>query len=218
MGVMLIVLDLDDTLYLERDYVRSGFHAVGKWVSEKVGIRGFFEDAWGFFEKGERGTIFDRVLESRDLLKQKLVLQMVEIYRSHDPDIHFLPDAQAFLQRTEKNNLALITDGPSISQWAKISALKLDRYIKNILVTEDLGPGWNKPNPAAFRKIQGDLNSESCCYVADNPQKDFTGPLELEWSRSVRIRREGSLHFNVPTPEGCIEIESLDELSDSVKM
>jgi len=215
---MLIVLDMDDTLYLEMDYVRSGFRAVDRWVHKELGIKHFFEDAWGFFEKGERGTIFNRVLESRDLLKQKIVLQMVEIYRSHDPDIHFLPDAEAFLQRTEKNNLALITDGPSISQWAKIRALKLDRYIKNILVTDDLGPGWNKPNPAAFRKIQGDLNSESCCYVADNPQKDFSGPLVLGWNRSVRIRRVGSLHFDIPTPEACVEIESFDELPDSVKM
>ena len=32
LGVEAIVLDIDDTLYLERDYVRSGFDAVGRWA------------------------------------------------------------------------------------------------------------------------------------------------------------------------------------------
>lgn len=215
---MLIVLDMDDTLYLEREYVRSGFHAVGKWIFEEVGIRGFFEDAWRLFEDGVRGNIFDRVLENRGIMDDSLVLLLVRVYRSHEPEIKMLPDAKAFLQSRSRSNLALITDGPSVSQWAKIRALKLEQYIGKVIVTDDLGPGWSKPNPEVFRKTQGDLSSESCCYVADNPQKDFAGPSFLGWSRSVRIRREGSLHFDLPTPEGCIEIESFNELPVSVKM
>ena len=32
----LVVLDIDDTLYLERDYVRSGFAAVGTWARDRA--------------------------------------------------------------------------------------------------------------------------------------------------------------------------------------
>ena len=32
------MLDVDDTLYLERDYVRSGFRAVGQWAAEASSV------------------------------------------------------------------------------------------------------------------------------------------------------------------------------------
>ena len=124
---MLIVLDLDDTLYLERDYVRSGFHAVGKWIFEEVGIRGVFQDAWRLFEDGVRGNIFDRVLENHGIKDGRLVQRLVGLYRSHEPKIKMLPDAEAFLESQRRGSLALITDGPSESQWAKIRALKLEQ-------------------------------------------------------------------------------------------
>ena len=38
-----VVFDVDDTLYLERDYVRSGFRAVGVWASRWLGLSGFAE-------------------------------------------------------------------------------------------------------------------------------------------------------------------------------
>ena len=38
-----LVLDIDDTLYLERDYVRSGFKCVGEWVNDRLGLSEFSE-------------------------------------------------------------------------------------------------------------------------------------------------------------------------------
>jgi hypothetical protein len=35
------VFDIDDTLYLERDYVRSGFEAVGRWAVKWIQIEDF---------------------------------------------------------------------------------------------------------------------------------------------------------------------------------
>ena len=35
-SVRCVVFDVDDTLYLERDYVRSGFHAVAQWMAPVV--------------------------------------------------------------------------------------------------------------------------------------------------------------------------------------
>src|SRR5690606_41459193 len=45
----------DDTLYLERDYVRSGFHAVGEHLRRTHGVDGFSRRAWELFESGHRG-------------------------------------------------------------------------------------------------------------------------------------------------------------------
>ena len=54
----LFVFDLDDTLYPERDFVRSGFLAVDEQVRARLGREGFLKTARARFERGERGKIF----------------------------------------------------------------------------------------------------------------------------------------------------------------
>ena len=49
-----LVFDLDDTLYLERDFARSGFAAAGDWLQQELGIGGFAETGWRIFEAGDR--------------------------------------------------------------------------------------------------------------------------------------------------------------------
>jgi len=207
---VLIVLDLDDTLYLERDYVRSGFQAVDEWLKIHRSFDDFFGDAWALFENGKRKTIFNMVLEGRGLFDAYLVKELVEIYQTHTPLITLEQDAEEFLLNHHKEELALITDGSSVSQWSKIKALNIEKYIGTIIVTDDLGPDYSKPNPEAFIKIQGSLPGSACVYIADNPLKDFIAPASLGWMSSIRVRRAGSLHYDVPTPDDCIEVLSLE--------
>ncbi|MEL7208731.1 MAG: hypothetical protein AAGK32_10970, partial [Actinomycetota bacterium] len=47
-----MVFDIDDTLYLERDYVRSGFNAVGEHVESQFGTAGVGRRAWELFIEG----------------------------------------------------------------------------------------------------------------------------------------------------------------------
>jgi putative hydrolase of the HAD superfamily len=208
----MLVFDLDDTLYLERDYVRSGFVAVDEWLQCHHSVYGFFDQAWSFFERGVRGSTFNQVLKGMGIEDQQLIRDMVDIYRGHTPDISLLPDSRDFLQRYPKNQMAIITDGPGMAQRSKIRVLGLENRIGQLIVTEDLGQGYNKPCTAAFQRVQGRYKSASCVYIGDNPLKDFQGPLSLHWSPPLRIRRPGSLHFDLPTPEGCIEIESFNDL------
>lgn len=205
----MIVLDLDDSLYLERDYVRSGFHAVDQWLKDKLWFEGFFSEAWTLFGRGERRIIFNKVLEGRGIFDANLIKELVEVYRSHMPLITLETDAEEFLCRCCPEDLALITDGPAISQRAKIKALNIEKYVGTIIVTDDLGPNYSKPNPEAFERIQGSLPGSACVYIADNPLKDFIAPISLGWKRSVRVRRHGSLHYDIPTPDDCIETQSL---------
>lgn len=44
-----IVLDLDDTLYPERDYVLSGFQAADAWVKARYDVGGFADRALALF-------------------------------------------------------------------------------------------------------------------------------------------------------------------------
>jgi putative hydrolase of the HAD superfamily len=211
-----IVLDLDDTLYLERNYVRSGFQAVDHWLKIYRSFEGFFDEAWSLFESGARGTIFNMVLEGRGLRDANLVKDLINVYRSHMPLISLESDAVEFLCSYRLEELALITDGPAISQWAKIKALNIEKYIGTIIVTSDLGSNYSKPNPASFERIQGTLDGNECVYIADNPLKDFIAPASLGWMSSIRIRRTGSLHYYVSTPDNCVEAISLSDVDPSL--
>jgi putative hydrolase of the HAD superfamily len=207
---------MDDTLYLERDYVRSGFLAVDGWLATNCGIEGFFHQAWRFFEIGARGTIFNRVLEIHGIYDPVIIKKLVDVYRRHKPNIGLSPDARRFLIKHNKETLALITDGPAVSQWAKIKALNLENHVDKLIVTEELGLGCCKPNIKPFLLAQEGFDPDTCIYIGDNPSKDFQGPKNLNWRQSVRIRREGSLHYNQLTPIDCVEISSFDELTEKI--
>ena len=208
---MLYVLDIDDTLYLERDYVRSGFIAVGRWLAETQNIEDFFEHAWALFESGARGNIFDTVLEDLGFFNKDLVSELVCFYRAHHPDISLQADAIEFLKEHKQDDLAIITDGYSCAQREKIRALNLEQYVDKIIVTDDWGKEFWKPNPNAYILAQGRCSPKECVYIADNPLKDFEAPVKLGWAPSVRIRRKESLHYEIDTPESCIEIDLLTD-------
>ena len=212
-----LVLDVDDTLYLERDYVHSGFLSVGESVHAELGLSGFGERAWEEFQAGRRGDIFDRCLISFDVEPEPSVIRrLVEVYRDHEPTIGLLADAAVFIgdARATGCPLAVITDGPVQSQRAKVHALGLSQIAAPVVLTSELGPDAGKPSPVAFRLVQRELGieAERLVYVADNPAKDFAAPAELGW-RTVRVRRHLSLHVDVPSgPDVELEVEDLHGL------
>lgn len=216
--VRCIVFDIDDTLYLERDYVRSGLNAVGVWVQEQLRIENFSERAWKLFEEGIRGTIFDRTLESFGRATSPTTIkELVRVYRTHKPAIRLLPDAEKCMAHLQnKFRLAGITGGPLDSQQAKIRALGLTRWLSPILTLAELGQQITKRQARAFEEIESQtgLNGNECAYVADEPINDFVAPKILGW-RTVRIRRHGSLHEQTPSGDNIDhEIASLNELRD----
>jgi putative hydrolase of the HAD superfamily len=218
--VTLIAFDIDDTLYLERDYVASGFVAVGDYVSSRLGVSDFADRAWELFAKGARRTIFNDVLTELDIEQSQGLLEaLVETYRRHSPSIQLLGDAREALDTTGRYaRLAVVTDGPSHSQWAKVRALGLIRWTRHIVVTADLGPQFVKPSPLAFLSLQETLSEHpsSCYYVADNPLKDFSGPKRLGWT-TLRVRRPGSLHEAKDSATDVDdEVASLDEVSKNL--
>jgi putative hydrolase of the HAD superfamily len=193
----LVVFDIDDTLYLERDYVRSGFAAVGAWARTELGVADLGARAWADFEAGVRGRIFDEALAACGVRANgSLVTQLVDVYRSHAPAIELLDDVRAWLAAHPADvALAVVTDGPLTSQRNKAAALGLAGWADPIVFTEEFGSERGKPHPAAFECVEAatGLAGAACAYVADNPAKDFAGPRCRGW-RTVRVRREGGLH------------------------
>lgn len=231
-----VVFDLDDTLYPEREYAFSGFAAVARAFADKLGDPARAEaDMRRLFETEHRPRVFNAIVAERGRCDAAaLVPRMVEVYRSHRPAIHLHSDADGLLFRLRANyKLGLITDGGAITQWAKIGALNLRCRLDEIIVTSELvsvGRGqvdmvpsasvlstaFAKPHPRAFELIAERLGvaAGECCYVADNPTKDFVAPNVLGWL-SVRVcRRDGIYNEAVVAPGGQPQhrIDSLDAL------
>jgi len=192
-----VVFDIDDTLYLERDYVRSGFTAVGAYL----GIGDFAAVAWQLFLDGGRHDTFNRTLEILGMPAGRIAVpDLVSVYRSHAPDIVLLPDAQLTLAAVTAGGAAcaVITDGPEASQRAKADALRLADYSSELVFTAALGEGFGKPHPLGFERAMQGNRRDHHVYVADNPHKDFIAPRSLGWA-TVRIRRPGGLHHDAPS-------------------
>lgn len=183
-------------MFLERDYVRSGFKAVEIWAARWLQLSDFADRCWAEFNEGKRGNIFDLVLRQAGWEENpNLVAAMLAIYRTHMPSIELLPDARDALKALEGScPIAVITDGPVTSQSRKIEALGIDSIASPVILTELMGSLYRKPHRGAFEQIARDFSDRTYVYIADNPLKDFNAPRALNW-KTIRIRRRGSLHF-----------------------
>lgn len=209
MNHLCVVFDIDDTLYLERDYIFSGFAAVAPWAQAWLGIDDFGQRCREAHEAGVRGSVFNRVLnDSGVAASPESIAALLSIYRAHLPAISLCADAREMLtQASRRWPVAVITDGPALSQSRKADALELRQFATPILLTELLGPECSKPSAVAFRKVEECIRANHYVYVADNPSKDFIAPRNLGW-RTVRIRRPEGLHFAVDG--GCVDVEFPD--------
>lgn len=191
-SIQTVILDIDDTLYLERDYVKSGFYAVGKALQ----MPEFGQKCWSLFHAGVRGNTFDLAKADFPQISSP-TSELVRIYREHKPDIQLCSDAKSFIESTSCR-LGLVSDGPVASQRAKYQALGLVPWIDCPIFTQEIGAP--KPALCAFQLVAWTLNTPetACVYIADNPHKDFAGPKALGM-HTIRIRRPGSLHESTPS-------------------
>ncbi len=202
-----VIFDLDDTLYSERDYVRSGFRA----VSEALG--GNYEDKLtGFFIEGKKPI--DELL--KELKCEEKKEEMLEVYRKHKPQIKLYDGVRDTFQALKKANvkIGIITDGRPEGQRNKIEALGLDT--DDLIVTDELGgEQFRKPCDIAFRILQNRwrLAPEEIVYVGDNPDKDFQAPDQLGM-RSVYFRNSDGLYSG----EVVDNRETIERIEDLLKI
>ncbi len=217
-----LVLDLDDTIYLEREYVQSGFRAVAEYLEEEgvTSADAIFDSLWGHFSRGGRGDAFDRLMEQFDIASDTAsVNTLVSLYRDHDPRIGLAEPGPFSELLNAPVVLALISDGWLDTQKAKLRALDLDDSFSAVVFTDQWGRDYWKPHHRAFERVERDLglDGKALAYVADNPAKDFIAPNQREWL-TVRLRLPGQLHYadepEAPTASPAREVSSLAQLLD----
>ena len=201
-----VVLDLDDTLYPEYGFVRSGFRAVAEAFADVLGEPGAAAERMWQLQRGDHaGHVFDIMLEDLGVEpSEPVVRRMIDTYRRHRPMIRLFDDAAAFLDAAAgRRRLALLSDGPAVMQRGKVDALGIAGRFEVVVFTDEHGPGFAKPGPRGFEWIAErlDVRHDDCAYVADNPVKDFVAPNALGWL-TVRVRRPDGVYADRSAPAG----------------
>lgn len=217
-----VLLDLDDTLYPEREFARGGFRAAAESLAAAVHRPAdeLFAICWQRFETGVRGSIFDGILAELNVPHDTtLIDKLVRAYRLHEPQLVLFDDADRLLtSMASQYGLGLLTDGPADVQRRKVKALGLPRRIEAIVYSDDFGREHWKPSPIPYLELLRKLHVDPshAVYVGDNPKKDFIGARRLGL-QTVRIRRPQTEHGHLeaqPGFEADHEIATLDLLPE----
>lgn len=209
-----VIFDLDDTLYDEIDFCRSGFLAAAKHVttlSDAYSADEVFAAMWQSFITGDCGSTFNVALAALGIsYDDNMIGKLVEIYRTHLPTLTLPPESRTTLDSLHGSyTLGLLTDGFLPTQRLKVQALGIEHYFKAIMYTEELGRQFWKPSPRGFELLLERLQAQAqeTVYVADNATKDFIAPNRLGLLTIQLLRPSGLYRQPSPLPQAAPKLK-----------
>jgi len=216
---LIIAFDLDDTLYEEFTFVKSGLDSVSNYLYKKYSIP--VKDSTNFLHYelvNGREKILDKLLVKFKLYNKQEVRKCLSIYRAHYPKIQLFPQANLVLERFKNIPIYVITDGNKIVQKNKIIALGIPKKIKSYVLTSHYGLKNAKPSPYCFLHIckKENIKPSEFIYVGDNPNKDFVGIKPLGF-KTIRVLSGRYKHIKkYKKYEAEVTINSLSELTNEL--
>jgi putative hydrolase of the HAD superfamily len=220
MSGLVLVFDLDDTLYPERQFALSGFAAAANWAEAELGIAGLAADMTRLLDRGHLGELFRIALTERlPEHRPEHLAGLLEAYRNHEPQLALFDDASWALRHfSGQAKLGLITDGTHHVQAKKVKALGIAPHFQEIVYTHALGGrAFSKPHPMSYEKVEQALAAEGgrLVYVGDNPSKDFIVPNARGWT-SIMVERPQSrrIHAGVQVAAGGAPQHTIASLTE----
>ena len=190
-----VVFDLDDTLYSEKEYIKSGYRRIAELLPQ---VDSAADKLWDAFLS--KKPAIDEVLHREHIFSDDLKSACLQAYRQHMPDIHLYSGIRDLLValRQKGIQIGILTDGRPEGQRAKLQALGLYDLVDSVLITDELGGSqFRKPCDLPFRIMQARLGVpfESILYVGDNPAKDFHAPkvLGMQW---LHFANEDGIYYS----------------------
>ena len=178
-----VIFDLDDTLYSQKEYMRSGLRAVSEHLPQ---VRNCYNRMCAALEKGQMPV--ETVLREEHLDTPETLRECLDLFIEHEPKISLYPGVEELLRKLhrQKKYLAVITDGKPSMQHKKIQALGLPSLVDEILITDELAGNGNthnfrKPNDLAYLIMRRRLGValRNTAYVGVDPERDFVAPGKL---------------------------------------
>lgn len=219
-----ILLDADDTIFdfavCEREAVRLAFERFGLPINEEIrrAYTMINKDLWEKHERGiiDKKTIINqrfRILFDRFNIKGGME-GFEEVYQELLGMQHFFIDGAPELIEYlyKKYDLYIVTNGISRTQLRRIHESGLDRYMKRIFVSEEIG--YQKPMKEyfdyCFERIDK-LNRDKTMIIGDSLTSDIRGGniagITTCWYNPKSL-------INTTDSRVDIEIKNLSELYD----
>lgn len=195
-----VCFDLDDTLYKEIDFLKSGYLKVAEQVEKRYGIdsREVYDNLLSWYYRKENAFVLLNETYGLDTP----IEDFLNVYRFHKPYILLSDGVEETLDELKALDvvLGIITDGRVVSQQNKIEALGLSRWFEKELILINEEPEHCKPSHWSFDKLKfrcyeqyGNL-SYLFYYVGDNPKKDFLAPNQLGWETVCLLDDDRNIH------------------------
>jgi putative hydrolase of the HAD superfamily len=205
----LVVLDLDDTLYQEYDFVKSAYYEIATSIQGDSSL--LYEKMLKWFE--EKENVFEKLRELHPAITFDF---LISSYRNHIPAISTNEGVIPFLDSLKKYNaiMALITDGRKITQQNKIDALNIRKYFTEIFISEEINSAKNSGK--AFKLLDEKYPGYQKISIGDNVHKDFAWPELLGWT-TIGLKNQGNNIHSQQESENSVQphyyINSFAELS-----
>lgn len=171
-----LLIDLDDTLFDERQYVDSGFRFIAGNMAYLFDLSAgdVYDHMQKLLAREGRGQIFDHTLEAFGIEpKPEIVAGLVRRYRTHAPSLGFFPGVREALDELKATyKLALVTNGHVAMQARKVAALAAENWFEVVVFCDKLGHPKPAPEgPLAACKLLG-VKPRNALMVGDNPETD----------------------------------------------
>ena len=215
--ITLVIFDPDDTLIPEIDYIKSGFKEVAKYFESNYEFDNAYDELFNLFKKDKK-LVFNRYLDAKGIkYSQDDIHKIVDIYKTHVPDVDFYPDVMPTVSYLKMNGIkgAIVTDGTYKIQKLKTDVVNAKDYFDTIIYTDELGKEFWKPNPKAFELLKEnyDFDYSQMIYVGDNPQKDFYIS-EIYPIHTVRVMRDDAIYEKEKYLDDVEEEYRINDFSD----
>lgn len=197
LAINAVIFDVDDSLYIEKDYIKSGFTLLAKKLIEKA-YDADAEQMYNCFEYAASPAI-EKYLRSKNIYSYELHQELLALHREHIPNIRPYPHLEKLLLKLKKHGikLGIISDGTPLAQKNKVLGLKLYGYFDYCVFSDSLGgTHCRKPCDVSFRYIQKLMNLEfsQMLYIGDNCTRDFY-PVDHLGMHGIQIRDKRGVYY-----------------------
>ncbi len=226
-----IFFDLDHTLWdtdrnaeesLEEIYheLKLQDKGIGAFEDFHERYRSHNERLWGLYAENKVGKEAVRVhrflhtLQEFDVHDHEVAHSIADRFLERTPfKKHLIEGALNLLEQLQGDfHLSIITNGFKDAQYTKMKVSGLDKYFKNIFISEEVGV--HKPDPKIFHhamKASGAGSAETCMMIGDSFQTDVFGALQSGIT---------PVHFNpgkqTVSEAPVITIRKLSEIRDHI--
>ncbi|HET7311091.1 MAG TPA: HAD family hydrolase [Mycobacteriales bacterium] len=197
-----VIVDLDDTLYPQADFLDAAWDAVARTAGEhgapSADVRIALHEVAA--KGSDRGQIIDRAMSSWPTVPTASLV--AAFYKAVPDRLWLYPGARpALAELRHRSRLALVSDGNVSLQRSKLAALGLAGIFDVIVWTDLWGRTLRKPHPFGMLLAAAHMGTRPSrvVVIGDRPDKDVTAALD---SGMLAIRVTTGEYRHDPSPEG----------------